>query len=101
MTSQTNSIFFGGTGIRKCLKIQNREEIVPRFSFPGSAWECMTWRLCLHYRAELQLVAGQSPEDMDSQAEPGNQEKLASTASGVQEVIALIESPLRSSQNNK
>ncbi len=27
-----------------------------------------------HYRSELQLVTGQSPEDMGSQAEPGNQE---------------------------
>ncbi len=47
---------------------------MPRFSFPGSAWECMTWRLRLHYRAEFQIVTGQSPEDMGSQAEPGNQE---------------------------
>ncbi len=59
---------------RGCLKTQNREEIVPHFSFPGSAWECMTWRLRLHYRLECQTVTGQSPEDMGSQAEPGNQE---------------------------
>ncbi len=46
------------------------------FSFPGSAWECMTWRLRLHCRPEFQTATGQSPEDMGSQAEPGNQEKI-------------------------
>ena len=49
--------------------------VLPFFSFPGSAWECMNWRLRLHYHAELHLITGQSPEDTDSQAEPGNQEK--------------------------
>ncbi len=57
-----------------CPKTQNRENIVRHFSFPGSAWECMTWRLRLHYRPECPIVTGQSPEDMDSQAEPGNRE---------------------------
>ena len=32
-------------------------------------------RLRLHYRPECHVVTGQSPEDMGSQAEPGNQEK--------------------------
>ena len=59
---------------RNCLKTQNRERIVPLISFPGSAWECMTWRLCLHYGPEFQTVTRQSPVDMGSQAEPGNQE---------------------------
>ncbi len=45
------------------------------FSFPGSAWECMAWRLRLHYCIVFQLVTGQSSEDMGSQAEPGNQAK--------------------------
>ncbi len=118
---------FAHDAVRDCLKTQNLENVVPHFSFPGSAWECMTWRLCLHYRPECQIViplrgqrsdmplvgarprvrpgngqthrsaptvaatlpfevefvsslrkrigiTGQSPEDMGSQAEPGNQE---------------------------
>jgi hypothetical protein len=54
------------------------QEYLSRFdyiSFPGSAWECMTWRLCLHYGSEFQTVTGQSPVDIGSQAEPGNQVK--------------------------
>jgi hypothetical protein len=65
---------FANDAARGCLKTQNLEDVVPQFSFPGSAWECMTWRLRLHYRLECQMVTGQSPEDMGSQAEPGNQE---------------------------
>ncbi len=34
----------------------------------------MTWRLCLHYGPDFQIITGQSPVDIDSQAEPGNQE---------------------------
>ena len=37
----------------------------------------MSWRLRLHYHAELHLVTGQSPEDTDSHAEPRNQERIA------------------------
>ncbi len=36
------------------------------FSFPGSAWECMTWRLRLHYRPEFQIDTGRSPETRKS-----------------------------------
>ena len=31
-------------------------------SFPGSAWECLTWRLCLHHHGYIKPVSGQSPE---------------------------------------
>jgi hypothetical protein len=41
---------------------------------PRPAWECMTWRLRLHYRPEFRMDTGQSPEDIGSQTEPGNQE---------------------------
>ena len=63
--------------------------LVPRL------WECMSWRLRLHYHAELHLVTGQSPEDTDSQAEPGNQEKWALRFVGAlrepTEIRALLE----------
>jgi len=47
------------------------------FMFPGSDWECLAWRLCLHYRDYIQPVSGQGPEDKGSQAEPGNQRAYA------------------------
>ncbi len=31
------------------------------FSFPGSAWECLTWRLCLPNYNEISRISGQSP----------------------------------------
>ncbi len=34
----------------------------------------MTWRLRLHHGLDCRIVTGQSPEDIDSQAEPGKQE---------------------------
>ena len=46
------------------------------FSFPGSAWERMTWGLRTHCRPEFLIDTGQSPEDMGSQAEHGNQERI-------------------------
>jgi hypothetical protein len=44
-------------------------------SFPCSAWECVAWRLRLHYHGETKPYTGQSPVGMGSQAEPGNQKE--------------------------
>ena len=49
---------------------------MPHFSFPGSAWERLTWRLRLHYGPECQIVTGQSPEDIGSQASPHRRAKV-------------------------
>jgi hypothetical protein len=63
------------------------------FSFPGSAWERMTWRLRLHYSPEFETTTGQSPEDIDSQAEPGNQER-DNFSSTISVFLGLLRQPL-------